>query len=110
MKKLLLAAVLIGMISGCVQYPIIGYVVCKEHVLEHMSNEDARVISEASMIYIPVTPQVHSTPPSRVPEKYIIYVANKQCIRDIHVSPKTFKMFKLADKVKVFENSIEKIQ
>jgi hypothetical protein len=102
MNRLLLATFLVAIMSSCVNYPIIGYVVCKEHVLQHMSNENAHVVSEASMVYIPVAPHVHHSPPSVVPDK--------QMIHDVRVSPKTFQSLKLADKVKVFENSIEKIK
>lgn len=108
MKKLLTATILVAMISSCINYPLVGYIVCKEHVLQHMSNESAHAVTEASMVYIPVSHPVH-TPPHLIEDDFIVYVANKQGVYDIHVSQKTFQSLKLRDKVKVVNNSIDKL-
>lgn len=108
MKKILIAVLLIVFISSCENKPHIGYIVCKEYVPEHMSNEQKTIYVEAS--YAPHIIIISHSSPHKINERYILYVANKDEVRATNVSKKAFDYFKIKNKVKVYQDTIYKLQ
>lgn len=78
--------------------PFTGYVVCKEYIPLHMDDQEAKSIQEA-VIVVPI----HVPPPKHEPEliksKFILYVANKDCVHNYEVDSITFINTKICQKL-----------
>ena len=105
MKKILIAVLLIVFISSCKNEPYIGYIVCKEHIVERMSNENATKYVESSF-----TPHhfilINHNTRHKIKELYILYVANKDGVTSINVNKNKFEYFKIKNKVKVDRDTL----
>lgn len=106
--KLLISVLLIIAISSCQSKPYIGYIVCKEHILERMSNENATKYVESNFAPHHFILINHNTR-YKINELYILYVANKDGVTSINVNKETFNHCKIMDKVKIYKNLIDKL-
>lgn len=106
--KILLSVCLIIIISSCKKEPYIGYIVCKEHILERMSNENATKYVESSFAPHHFILINHNTR-HKINELYILYVANKDGVKAVNVTKEIFNHLKIKNKIKIFEDSIDKL-
>lgn len=86
--------VFLAVIAGCNDGPFTGYLVAKEYTPEHMSTEPSETVSFAIVVPRPVV-----TPPRKVHEKWVWYVANKDGVRSYEVTPCRFHTKKCGDKI-----------
>lgn len=101
MKKLLYLALLLMLMSSCYEIPPYGYLVHKEYVKYHMSNEEPKILHEASLlgvVHVPVIPR-HRPTPKFVPSEWKFYVGNKYGVRQFQVDSMTYLRFKCGDKI-----------
>jgi hypothetical protein len=88
-------------ILSCEIKPFTGYIVAKEYVEGHMCHDDDYYHTvESSFViapHVPHTPHHHTWQEA----KFIIYVANKDDVRPIHVDSLAFIEYKITDKVTV---------
>ena len=102
MKKYI---ILLLVLSSCTNNPFIGYIVCKEYVPTHMSNEKPTRYVEAS--YMPHCIIIINNPaPHKINETYFLFVANKDDVKGILVSKKVFDHYKIGTKIKVYNDTI----
>ena len=96
MKKILLLLLLMVVFTSCEEKPFTGYLVHKEYVKYHMSNESPKITYEASLFGIVVVPHVHrpSQKPKFVPSEWKFYVANKYGVRTFKVDSLTYLKYK----------------
>lgn len=107
MKKILIAILLIVCTISCENNPYIGYIVCKEYIPEHLSNEKPTKYVEAS--YVPHVIIISHTSPHKINEEYVFYIANKESIKRINVTKESFNYYKIKDKVKVYKDTLYKL-
>ncbi len=93
MRKILLIIVIASLFS-CEDEPktFKGYIVCKEYVPEHMSNETPPRYNYAAVVPHPVI--VHQTPPHKVEAEYVWYLANKYEVKSFRVNKGLFNKYK----------------
>ena len=103
--------ILLIVLSSCTNNPFIGYIVSKEYVPSHMSNETPTSYVEASYMphYMPHVVIITHSSPRKVNEKYTLFVANKENVQAFHVDKQTFNHYKIMDKVKVYNDTIYKL-
>lgn len=99
MKKTILIILIALLLVGCRESrPFVGYLVCKEYVKHHMSNERPNVIQQA--IVVPVNPALYTTRrPKHIPSEWKFYVANKFSTRCFNVDSITYLKYNLGDKL-----------
>lgn len=77
----------------------IGYVVAKEYTPEHMSDTRPQVVN-----YAVLNPFfMHMNKPYKIPEKYMVYIANKKKIISRKVSYSEFISLNCGDKVSILK-------
>ena len=96
MKKIIICLLCLTVLLGCTPDPFTGYVVCKEYTPGHMDDEKVNT-TQWSGIIIPVHPR--PVKPKWVEPRWVIYVANKNMIRQFDVNKSCFDKFKLGQKV-----------
>lgn len=97
MKKTILIILIAFLLVGCGEsQPFVGYLVCKEHIKHHMSNEEPKIIQQAVVI-IP-RPHVRKKP-KHVPSEWKFYVANKYGTRCFNVDSMTYLKYNIGDKL-----------
>ena len=96
MKKIL-AIALIALLTSCESQPFTGFLVCKEQVKHHMSNERPKIIQQA-VIVVP-RPAIHRSKPRHIPSEWKFYVANKYGTRCFNVDSMTYQRYKVGDRI-----------
>lgn len=102
MKKILYLSLLIVLMSSCMEIPSYGYLVHKEYVKYHMSNEKPKIIHEAALfgyVHVPVVRR-HRSKPKLIPSEWKFYVGNKYGVRQFNVDSLTYIRFKCGDKIR----------
>lgn len=97
MKKTILIILIALLLVGCGEsQPFVGYLVCKEYVKHHMSNEEPMIIQQAAVIF--PRPYVRKKP-KHVPTEWKFYVANKYGTRCFNVDSMTYLKYNIGDKL-----------
>ena len=96
MKKTIVLMALIALLTSCESQPFTGFLVCKEYIKHHMSNERPKVIQQA-VVHVPVFPR--RSKPKHVPSEWRFYVANKYGTRFFKVDSMTYQRFKVGDRI-----------
>lgn len=76
--------------------PFVGYLVCKEYVKHHMSNEEPNIIQQA-VVFVPRIP--HRPKPKQIPSEWKFYVANKYGTKCFNVDSMTYLKCNIGDKL-----------
>jgi hypothetical protein len=96
MKAINLLFLLSLLILGSCNEPFTGYVVCKEYIPLHMDDEQPKSVQEA-IVYVPVVTPKHT--PELIKSKFILYIANKNCVIEYEVDSITFIHTKICQKL-----------
>jgi hypothetical protein len=97
MKKTILITLIALLLVGCVEsQPFVGYLVCKEYIKHHMSNEEPKIIQQAAVFI--QRPYVNPKP-HYVPSEWRFYVANKYGTRCFNVDSMTYLKYNIGDKL-----------
>lgn len=100
MKKVFIIIALLATLTGCKENPCTGFLVHKEYIKHHLSNETPKVVYEASMVYVPRVPIVHRrSRPCHIPSEWKFYVANKRGVWCFNVDSLTYQKFKCGDRI-----------
>lgn len=102
MKKTILITLIALLLVGCGESrPFVGYLVCKEYIKHHMSNEQSKLIQEASLFGVAVNPHMlrKRREPKLIPSEWRFYVANKYGTRCFNVDSMTYLKYNLGDKL-----------
>lgn len=101
LKNIFLIALSCFMLVGCsdIDRTFTGYLVAKEYIPEHMSNETPKIHLEATFVPVPST----TMKPYKVEELYVWHIANKDRILHKIVTKEMFNSSKCGDKVAVYE-------
>lgn len=97
MKKIILALSLLAVLSGCKTKPFKGFLVCKEYVKGHMSDEREQFFKVVS-IHFPDVPSIHHSP-EYIPSTWIFYLANKDGVRRFNVDSLTYTRHKVGERI-----------
>lgn len=101
MKKFILLLFIAAMLSSCVEKPFRGFLVHKECIKYHMSNERPKVIQEASLFGVVVNPHLFRTrrKPKLIPSEWRFYVANRNGVYLFKVDSLTYLKYKCGDRI-----------
>lgn len=90
----------VALLVSCTHKPFTGYLVCKEFIPKHMSNEDEKPIIYAAVPFRPVIIPQHKKP-KLVEDQFNWYVDNKYSVNRFTVSRKKFHSKRLGDKITI---------
>ena len=110
MKKCLILSIIAIVFSACCieDYSYYGYIVHKECIKHHMSNETPKVINEASLlsyVHVPYIPRPHRrAEPKYIPTEFAFYIGNKHGVYRHQVDSLNYLKFKCGDFVRFVNN------
>lgn len=83
--------------SGCERKPFCGFLVCKEYTPGHMSDEYPNVVQEAGVVNMPVGVLMRRS--HYVEPQWVLYVANRYCIRAFDVDSLTYVRHEVGERI-----------
>jgi len=91
--------IIIGSFLGCTSEPFTGYIVHKEYVKAHWSNEEPKKICESNVLDLTLIaiPDIIGT--SWVKTKFKVWVANREKVRTFDIDSLSWFSIKCGDKV-----------